>query len=147
MRPAQRPQPDRARLCVGLLLLALAALALSLLASSATAQPSRTPRVWLPLMADQLPPTGVYDCVESEFGLLWTTSVITLSGNLSSQYNYGPPYSGLAAGAWSYTPSIQEVRFTNFRWEVLRFIPPGRLNAMRFIESGNFTVRIDCTRR
>src|SRR5689334_672662 len=71
--------------------------------------------VFLPAVYGQPSPAGAYNCNEYEFGLIWTTEVITLSVDGSSFYEYHGPYqTGIVTGTWVYTPTTQEVGFTNF---------------------------------
>jgi hypothetical protein len=92
-------------------------------------------------------PVGSYFCYEYEFGLIWTSEVITLNTDGSSIYAYSPPYSNVVTGTWVYTPSIQEVSFTNFHWPTATYEAPDRLWASRYLPHVDFTIAIDCGRR
>jgi hypothetical protein len=94
----------------------------------------------------QDPVSGSYDCLEYEFGLVWTSDVITLypDGSSAYQYFYGSSY---ASGTWRYTASLQEVGFTNFRWMSATFIPPDRMWNEQYLPGPGFEIAIDCTRR
>ncbi len=45
-------------------------------------------RLYLPVILGPFRLAGIYDCVEYEFGLIWTTDVITLHPNGDSTYAY-----------------------------------------------------------
>jgi hypothetical protein len=92
-------------------------------------------------------PVGSYDCLEYEFGLIWTSEVITLYKDGSSIYNYAPPYSGIVTGTWVYTPTAQLVGFTNFRWLTATYEAPDRLWAKRYLPHVDFEIALSCLRR
>lgn len=92
-------------------------------------------------------PAGVYDCLEYEFGLIWTSEVITLNPDGSSIYNYAPPYSGIVSGTWVYTPTDQLVGFTNFRWLTATYTAPDQLSARRYLPNVDFEIALSCHRQ
>lgn len=92
-------------------------------------------------------PAGVYQCLEYEFGLIWTTEVITLNADGSSIYNYAPPYTGMMTGSWVYTPANQLVGFTNFRWLTATYAAPERLRARRYLPQVDFEIALECLRQ
>ena len=105
-------------------------------------------RVALPLLsAPGAALVGVYDCVETEFGLVWTTSVVTLAADGTSVYDYGPPISSVVSGTWSYAPATGQVSLAGFRWPLVSYTPPRSLSARDFVESAGFEITIGCTRR
>jgi hypothetical protein len=113
------------------------------------AQPSFTGdnSVFLPLVYHLTPLVGTYDCYEYEFGLIWTTEVVTLNKDGSSLYVYSPPYAAIITGTWVYTPVIQEVGFTNFRWPTATFQLPDRLWASNYITPAGYEVALSCGKR
>jgi len=92
-------------------------------------------------------PAGVYDCLEYEFGLIWTSEVITLNTDGSSIYNYAPPYGAVVTGTWVYTPASQLVGFTNFRWLTATYTAPDRLWAERYLPEVDFEIALSCLRQ
>jgi hypothetical protein len=92
-------------------------------------------------------PAGTYDCYETEFSQIWTTEVITLSVDGSSIYAYNPPYQDIVAGTWVYTPTAQEVGFTNFRWITATVELPNRLSAHKYLSGPGFEIGLSCARR
>lgn len=113
----------------------------------AQAPPQARPPGYLPVILSESSPAGSYDCLEYEFGLIWTSEVITLNANGSSVYDYDPPYSGVITGAWTYTPSIREVGFTGSRWPTATYILPDRLWARKYLEHAGFEIALSCSRR
>ena len=133
--------------------LALAALGLVLGALAAgpmrDAAPGTTraflPSVFAPAAPDS--PAGRYNCLEYEFGLIWTSEVITLHPDGSSVYAYGPPYGGTVTGTWAYVPALQAVQFTHFRWPTATYEAPDRLWASEYLSGPGFEIRLECARR
>jgi hypothetical protein len=103
--------------------------------------------VYLPAIYGQLSPAGAYNCNEYEFGLIWTTEVITLSVDGSSIYAYNPPYTAIVTGTWEYSPTAQEIEFTGFRWVTATVELPNRLWASRYLPGPGFEIGVDCNRR
>ena len=103
--------------------------------------------LYLPLVFGLRPPSGSYFCNEYEFGLIWTSEVITLNPDGSSIYAYNPPYAGIVTGSWVYTPNLQEIGFTNFRWLTATYDPPDSLRARRYLSEAGFEVALMCTRQ
>jgi len=103
--------------------------------------------LYLPMMMGAESPAGSYYCLEYEFGLIWTSEVITLNTDDSSVYAYSPPYPSIITGTWSYTASIQEVGFTNFRWLTATYEIPDRLWASRYLTQAGFEIAISCNRQ
>lgn len=123
---------------------------LRVVASAGKTTPSMAqngPSLYVPAVFSAASPAGSYLCYEYEFGLIWTSEVITLNIDGSSVYNYAPPYSGVVTGTWVYTPTIQQVGFTNFRWLTATYEAPDRLWASRYLPHVDFTIAIDCGRR
>ncbi len=114
---------------------------------SVPSSPADNTFIFLPIIFGSITPAGAYDCSEYEFGLIWTSEVITLNADASSIYNYNPPYAHIAYGTWVYTPSIEEVSFTNFRWPTTTFQAPNRLWASKYLTYAGFEVAISCNRR
>ena len=104
-------------------------------------------RVYIPLVFAPPSPAGSYWCNEYEFGLIWTSEVITLYRDGSSIYVYGPPYEGVVTGTWAYTTERREVRFTGFRWPTATYEVEGVLWARRYLADVGFEVAVVCTRR
>lgn len=102
--------------------------------------------LYLPIIAMEANPAGNYYCHEWEFGLIWTGEAISLSVDGSSVYVYDPPYAGIATGTWVYTPSSEEVGFTNFRWLTATFLPPNRLWASKYLSYAGFEIAMSCSR-
>ncbi len=113
---------------------------------STPAAPAEDTFVFLPIIYRSTSPAGAYSCYEYEFGLIWTTEVITLNANGSSIYAYNPPYTAIVTGTWVYTPASQEVGFTNFRWLTTTFQPPDRLWASKYLTYAGFEIAISCNR-
>ena len=90
---------------------------------------------------------GVYDCLEYEFGLVWSSDVVTLYSNGTSRYEYGPPYANVVTGTWVYKPTAQEVRFTGFRWITPTVQLPDRFFASRYLPEPGFEIAVSCLRR
>ena len=103
--------------------------------------------IFLPIIFGSPSPAGAYDCNEYEFGLIWTGEVITLNVDGSSVYAYYPPYGSVVTGTWVYTPAIQQVELTNFRWLTVTFQPPDRLWASKYLPQPGFDIAISCGRR
>jgi hypothetical protein len=108
--------------------------------------PAADQAVFLPAIYGPASPAGTYTCYEYEFGLVWTTEVITLSVDGSSVYAYSPPYTAVVTGTWVYTPTIQEVGFTNFRWLTATVQLPDRLWASRYVPHAGFEVALSCSK-
>jgi hypothetical protein len=104
-------------------------------------------QIYLPLISRAPSPEGSYWCNEYEYGLIWTTEVITLNADGTSVYEYHPPYPGIATGTWVYTSATQEVGFTNFRWLTATYQAPGRLWAQRHLPEVEFDIALDCERQ
>ena len=103
--------------------------------------------IYLPLISRSVvTPAGAYYCYEYEFSLIWTTEVITLNPDGSSAYAYYPPYSATVTGTWVYTPSREEVGFTNFRWPTTTFQPPNHLWASQYLTQAGFEIAVSCNR-
>jgi len=94
-----------------------------------------------------VPPAGSYYCLEYEFGLIWTSEVITLNVDGSSIYDYNPPYSSIVTGTWNYIALRQEVEFTNFRWLTATYEGPDHLWASRYLTQAGFDIALSCTRQ
>lgn len=103
--------------------------------------------IYLPIVTGGDFLSGTYDCLEYEFGLIWTSEVITLHPNGFSEYLYAPPYSGYVTGTWTYSASLMEVAFTNFRWMTATFIPPDRLWNSQYLPGPDFDIAISCNQR
>jgi hypothetical protein len=132
-----------------LLSLVMLSVALRSLASPVHAPASMSPdesTLHLPFVAGDASPSGSYYCYEYEFGLIWTSEVITLNTDGSSMYSYYPPYTDFVTGTWAYTPSIPQVEFTNFRWTTATYEAPDRLWASRYLPHVDFEIAIDCGR-
>lgn len=136
------------RLSAALVLsLSLVGIGLALAEPVSPSQGEDGAQIYLPLILKTSSPAGVYGCNEYENGLIWTADVITLNADGTSVYEYYPPYPGIATGTWVYTPSTQEVGFTNFRWWLTAtYESPGRLWARQDL-GGNHEVALDCGRR
>lgn len=102
---------------------------------------------FLPVVYYQHPPAGSYYCLEYEFGLIWTSETITLNQDGSSIYVYDPPYTGVVTGTWSYTPAIQEVGFTNFRWPTATYKSPDVLYASKYLQHVDFEIALYCQKQ
>jgi len=110
-------------------------------------------KTYLPLIQSHyLSPAGSYLCYEFEFGLIWLTEIITLNADGSSEY-YGATAknevfeTAVVTGTWIYTPSTQEVGFTNFRWMTATYESPNRLWAQEYLEYVGFEIALECQRR
>jgi len=106
-------------------------------------------RAYLPFAPAATPasPAGSYTCYEKEFGMVWTWEVVTLNADGSSIYEYPPPYGSTVTGTWTYSPTIREVQFTNFRWLTATFDAPDRLWASEYLPEPGFEVALECGRR
>ena len=113
---------------------------------SVPSSPADDTVIFLPYIVGSITPAGSYYCYEYEFGLIWTSEVITLNTDGNSIYNYNPPYAGIVTGTWVYTPSIEEVGFTNFRWLTTTFQAPNRLWASQYLTRAGFEIAISCDR-
>jgi len=104
------------------------------------------PRALLPAIfaLESQSPVGVYDCLEYEFGLIWTSEIVTLNPDGSSLYEYAPPYVQTVTGTWAYVPAIREVQFTNFRWPTATYQLPDRLWAWRYLPGPGFDIALSC---
>lgn len=107
--------------------------------------PAEDSFVFLPVIYGLPSPAKAYYCYEWEFGLIWTSEVITLDTSGSSTYVYHTPDS-IVTGTWVYTPAIQEVGFTNFRWLTTTYQPPGWLWARRYLTYTGFEIAVSCNR-
>ena len=103
--------------------------------------------LFLPFIAGAPTLAGVYDCNEYEFGLIWTSEVVTLNPNGSSTYAYAPPYTQVVTGTWVYTPTAQVVGFTNFRWITATVTLPDRLSIRRYLPQAGFEIGMSCLKR
>jgi hypothetical protein len=110
------------------------------------AAPTANTALFLPIVHGPISPAGVYDCVEYEFGLVWTTEVITLTKDGHSTYEYHFPPTSVITGTWVYTPTTQEVGFTNFRWITATVQMDNRLWASRYVPGADFYVALSCTK-
>ena len=113
----------------------------------AQSAPAAGQAVFLPIMYGPGSPAGTYNCYEYEFGLIWTTEVITLSVDGSSIYAYSPPSTAVVTGTWVYTPTAQEIGFTGFRWLTATVELPNRLWASKYLPQPGFEVALSCNRR
>jgi hypothetical protein len=113
----------------------------------ASAAPAAGQTVFLPSIRDPFTPAGTYDCKEYEYGRIWTTEVITLSLDGASVYAYGPPAAAVVKGTWVYSPEIQEVGFTNFRWLTATVELSDQLLASRYVPQAGFKIALSCTRQ
>jgi hypothetical protein len=102
--------------------------------------------IFLPIIYAPITPAGTYTCYEYEFGLIWKVEVVTLNADGSSIYDYNPSYTAVVTGTWLYTPAIQEVGFTNFRWPTATFQAPDRLWASRYLTYAGFEIALSCNR-
>lgn len=102
--------------------------------------------LYLPVIMGGQSPAGRYHCLEYEFGLVWTSEVITLNPDGTSIYAYNPPSTGIVTGTWSYNASTREVGFTNFQWLTATYEMPDRLWATRYLPHAGFEVAIQCDR-
>lgn len=89
-------------------------------------------------------PEGTYDCIEYEFGMAWTSEVVTLFPGGRSQYEY--PGGVVVTGTWVYTATTAQVGFTNFRWSALTYLRPDFIRASEYITPGGFEIAVYCTR-
>lgn len=112
----------------------------------AQAFPQNDVVIFLPVIVAPPSPAGSYHCLEYEFGLIWTSEVITLNVDGTSIYDYDPPYAGTVTGTWAYSPTIQEVSFTNFRWVTSTYEIPNLLWARRYLPNAGFEIAIYCSR-
>lgn len=101
----------------------------------------------LPLIRTEITLAGVFDCVETEFGLGWATEVITLTDGGGSVYHYRMPNSGIVTGTWAYTPATRIVELRKFRWPTATVDFPNSFFNRQYIPSGNFDVTLFCGRR
>ncbi len=105
-------------------------------------------RLYLPVILGPFRLAGIYDCVEYEFGLIWTSDVITLHPNGDSTYAYEPPHGGIVTGTWTYTPETRLVGFTEFRWETATVeLTLERLWAARQFTAPDYEIRLECQLR
>jgi hypothetical protein len=111
---------------------------------TSSSAPTQDGHLYLPMIAGSTNPAGAYFCYEWEFGLIWMEEVITLSVDGSSAYDL--PYGGVVTGTWVYTPSSEEVGFTNFHWLTATFQPPNRLWASKYLTYTGFEIAISCNR-
>jgi hypothetical protein len=102
--------------------------------------------LYLPMIHGSTAPAGAYHCYEWEFGLIWNEEAITLNVDGSSLYAYHPPLDPIVTGTWVYTPSIQEVGFTNFRWLTATFRPPDDIWAYKYLIDVEFDIALTCGR-
>ena len=109
--------------------------------------PAAGQAIFLPAVYGPPSLAGTYDCLEYEYGLIWTTEVITLSVDGSSVYEYRPPHPSVVTGTWVYTPTAQQVGFTNFRWITATVLLPDRLWASRYLPQVGFEIALNCNRR
>jgi hypothetical protein len=109
-----------------------------------SAAPSQS--IALPLVHTEVTLAGVFDCVETEFGLGWGTEVITLTDGGGSIYQY-VPRTDLISGTWTYTPTTQTIELRNFRWLTATVNFPNSFHSRQYIASGDFDVAIYCSRR
>jgi hypothetical protein len=100
-----------------------------------------------PLVVLESSPAGSYYCLEYEYGLIWSSEVITLHPDGSSVFAYNPPYTRIVTGTWSYTAAKQEVAFTNFHWLTATYIVPNRLWASRYLTQAGFEIAVSCQRQ
>lgn len=125
--------------------------ALQMLRSSGPLYAQGDVRLYLPsvmgMPGSTRPPTGSYTCLEYEFGLVWTSEIITLNADGSSIYDFSPPYLTTMTGTWTYTPSIRQVGLTNFRWPTATYEAPNRLWASEYLPEPDFEVALECQRR
>ena len=134
-------------LTVAALTLALSLVSIGLALAESPSQGQDEFQIYLPLISRAPSPEGSYWCNEYEYGLIWTTEVITLNADGTSIYEYHPPYPGIVTGTWVYTPATQEVGFTNFRWPTATYQAPGRLWAWRYLPEVGFDIALDCARQ
>lgn len=87
---------------------------------------------------------GAYNCLEYEFGLVWTSEVVTLRPGGASVYAYAPPYTSIVTGTWVYTPTTMTIEFTNFRWLTATVQLPNRLSASKYLPQAGFEVALSC---
>ena len=104
-------------------------------------------QVFLPVVYYPSTPAGSYHCLEYEFGLIWSSETITLNNDGSSVYAYDGPYSDLVSGTWTFTPSLQEVGFTNFRWPTATYKFPNTLWASEYLQHVDFEIALHCSRQ
>lgn len=109
-----------------------------------TAEPSS--QAFLPVIYYPSTPAGTYFCLEYEFGLIWTSETITLYEDGSSIYVYDAPYGGTATGTWTYTPALNEVAFTGFRWKTATYRFPNVLYASEYLPHVDFEIAVFCQR-
>lgn len=120
-----------AAVLVGILLSASTPQVASLAQAHALRTAGVLPQQFLPI-AQNTTLAGVYDCLEYEFGLVWTSDIVTLYPDGTSRYEYSPPYANITTGTWVYTPTAQEVQLTGFRWITATVQFPDRFYASRF---------------
>jgi hypothetical protein len=139
----------RACLALAITCAALFALLAITYADETLASPSAPVKdvyLYLPFIYSTTTPAGVYYCYEWEFGLIWTGEAITLNVDGSSIYAYDPPYAAIVTGTWVYTPSSEEVGFTNFRWLTATFQPPDYFWASKYLSDVGFEIAMSCSR-
>ena len=113
----------------------------------AQALPQNDVVIFLPVIMAPASPAGSYHCLEYEFGLIWSSEMITLNVDGTSIYDYDPPYVSTVTGTWAYSPTIQEVSFTNFRWVTTTYEIPNYLWATRYLPNVGFEIAIYCRRQ
>lgn len=99
------------------------------------------------LVSTSATPDGSYNCYEYEFGMIWTSEVITLNPDGSSLYAFRPPYVSTVTGTWTFIPAIREVQFTRFSWPTATFDAPDRLWASKYLPGPDFEIALECGRR
>jgi hypothetical protein len=103
--------------------------------------------IYFPVVFGPASPAGTYDCLEYEFGLIWTSEAVTLNRDGSSLYAYTYPYVAVVTGTWSYSRALRQVNFTHFRWPSATFVAPNRLWASRYLTEAGFDVALSCRKR
>ena len=114
--------------------------------ASASSSPHGNHTLFLPMVSKSPSLPGTYACLEWEFGLVWSSDVITLSADGSAIYQYNPPYTAIVTGTWSYTPILQEVGFTGFRWPTATVLSSGGLWARKYLPGPGFDIALSCSR-
>jgi hypothetical protein len=148
MEGAMRQHTHRWVTVAAIVLILAAAIPASLAAQpSSQVAPAAIPPIYLPLV--QAPPSlaGIFDCVETEFGLGWLTEVVTLNPDGSSLYQYGSPINDTISGTWIYTPTTQIVELRNFRWPTAIVRDPDHFSNSQYLPEQGFEISIGCTRR
>jgi hypothetical protein len=133
-------------LALALLLVSLKAMTISNAIQAKAASQGGT-QLYLPVVFGPVSPAGSYTCYEYEFGLIWTSEVITLNTDGSSVYAYAPPYVSIVTGTWNYTALRHEVTFTNFRWPTATYEVPNHLWASRYLTQAGFEIALSCNRQ